>query len=74
MRHWDSPAVTVRMLRSSQSLTQLSSVGATTELFTLPALKIQPAETLTDNGFQSRPHHIIHHIHSETLRQSSSYS
>eukprot|EP00956_Cyclotella_meneghiniana_P031235 scaffold81357_cov57-Cyclotella_meneghiniana.AAC.1 len=74
MKHWDSPAVIVRMKRSSQSPTWPSSVGATTELFTLPTLKIQDVETLAGKAFQSRPHYIIHHIQYETLGQSSSNS
>eukprot|EP00956_Cyclotella_meneghiniana_P036868 scaffold131539_cov43-Cyclotella_meneghiniana.AAC.5 len=68
MRHYDSPAAMVRMKRSSQSLTWPSSVGATTtELFTLPAIKIQPVETLTGKAFHSSPLSIIYHIHNETL-------
>eukprot|EP00956_Cyclotella_meneghiniana_P007580 scaffold10213_cov100-Cyclotella_meneghiniana.AAC.1 len=58
MRHWDSPAAMY--------------IKATTELFTLLALKIQPVETLAGNAFQSRPHNISEYIHNETLGQSSS--
>ena len=54
-------------------MTWPSTVGATTELFTLLTLKIQSVETIADKAFQSRPHNIIQHIHNETLGQSSSY-
>eukprot|EP00956_Cyclotella_meneghiniana_P014760 scaffold22240_cov46-Cyclotella_meneghiniana.AAC.1 len=73
MRHWDSPAAMVWMKSSTQTMTWPHSVRATTELFTLPALKIKPVETLAGKAFQSRPHIIIQHIHNETLGQSSSY-
>ena len=49
------------------------TVRATTELFTLPVLKIQPVETLAGSALQSRLHIIIQHIHNETLGQTSSY-
>eukprot|EP00956_Cyclotella_meneghiniana_P037797 scaffold144637_cov46-Cyclotella_meneghiniana.AAC.3 len=50
------------------------SRGHNWELFTLlMPLKIQSMEeTIAGKAFQSRPHHIIHHIHYETLGQSSS--
>eukprot|EP00956_Cyclotella_meneghiniana_P016924 scaffold27199_cov61-Cyclotella_meneghiniana.AAC.1 len=48
------------------------SIGATTELFTLPSLKIQSRDTLAGKEFQSRPHNIIQYIHNETLGQSNS--
>eukprot|EP00956_Cyclotella_meneghiniana_P030734 scaffold78299_cov63-Cyclotella_meneghiniana.AAC.1 len=76
MRHWDSPVAMVWMRSSPQTLTQLRTVlGTTTELFTLPAFKIQSVEmeTLAGKAFQSRPHNIIQYIHNETLGQSSSY-
>eukprot|EP00956_Cyclotella_meneghiniana_P016819 scaffold26884_cov39-Cyclotella_meneghiniana.AAC.1 len=73
MRHWDSPAAMVWMKSSIWTLTQLRTVGDTTELFTHSALKIEPVETLAGKAFQSRPHNIIQHIHNETLGQSSSY-
>ena len=61
------------MKSSAQALTQLHTVGTTSELFTLSALKIQSVETIAGKAFQSRPHNIIQHIHNETLGQSSSY-
>eukprot|EP00956_Cyclotella_meneghiniana_P016925 scaffold27199_cov61-Cyclotella_meneghiniana.AAC.2 len=57
MRHWESPS---------------AMLWQTTELFTLPALKIQSMDKLSGKEFQSRPHNIIQYIHNETLGQSSS--
>eukprot|EP00956_Cyclotella_meneghiniana_P020220 scaffold35385_cov50-Cyclotella_meneghiniana.AAC.1 len=62
----------VWMKSSPQTMTQLRTVGTTTELFTLPALKIQSVETLAGKAFH-RPQNIIQYIHNETLGQSSSY-
>eukprot|EP00956_Cyclotella_meneghiniana_P037622 scaffold141766_cov122-Cyclotella_meneghiniana.AAC.1 len=73
MRHWDSPAAMVWMKSSAQAPTQLHTVGATSELFTLSALKIQSVETIGGKAFQSRPDNTIQHIYNETLGQSSSY-
>ena len=63
----------VWMKSSAQTLTQLRTVGATTELFTLLTLKIKSMETIAGKAFQSKPDNIIHYYNNKTLRQSSSY-